>query len=242
MSGPYFEVKESGTQTLPSHTQNSILLMYLLHAGNIAVQLILGDAIARRALLAFMVSEHAEENVLFFEANLALASSRAFEADFKDIVDRFVRADTAMELNISQELKRRILQAQEECAEAADCSQLLHLAQKEVVQLMAGAFARFQQSKYFQEWREAEDAEFEAESLAADGKTEVLVVGDSLAVAKIISRALVTQGYAVDCAVDKDQALAKMSAKQVDSSLAYYTFTSLDNCFSMARCSSTWSS
>ena len=41
-------------------------------SGSVAVQLVLSDDIARRALLEFMVSEHAEENVLFFEEWLRL--------------------------------------------------------------------------------------------------------------------------------------------------------------------------
>jgi hypothetical protein len=43
--------------------------------GVIAVQLVLSDHIARRALMSFLSYEHAEENVLFFEGMVALEST-----------------------------------------------------------------------------------------------------------------------------------------------------------------------
>jgi hypothetical protein len=83
------------------------------------------------------------------------------------------------------------------------------------------AFGRFQQSTFFDKWSEFERTEAEAAALK-DGTSsadlslpDVLIVDASVAVVKIISRALLSQGYAAVQAASMEEADNKMKVRAV---------------------------
>ena len=185
---------------------------------NLAVQLILSDSLSRQALLAFMVSERSEENVLFFEEVDRLNDSKEFEKDVDAIVAEFIQTGSPMEINVSQAIRRRIIAAQTEKWPQEEVLPLFHQAQEEVLRIIMGVFTRFQRSKYYEDWCRiefvCEKGDTEASQPSDSDYLLILLVEDSLPVIKIMSRALFNKGYSVEVAKDGRDALQKIMTKR----------------------------
>lgn len=185
---------------------------------NLAVQLILSDSLSRQALLAFMVSERSEENVLFFEEVERLNDSEDFEKDADAVIAEFVQIGSPMEINVSQAMRRRIIAARSEGKPEEELLHLLQLAQEEVLKIIMGVFARFQRSKYYEDWSKiefiCEQGGTEASQPSDSDYLLILLVEDSMPVIKIMSRALFNKGYSVEVAKDGKDALQKIMTKR----------------------------
>lgn len=152
-----------GISLVQTDTLNDLLrLNFMKIPKNSTLNMILLDDFARRTLLDFLIYEHAEENLLFYEDYETLkfvervdgADTLFFDA-YKALLRKYIDTGAPQEINISQRLKDALLNLEIRKDKKMRVSRLqvereLGKAQHEVIEIMSGCLVRFQKSEILQ--------------------------------------------------------------------------------------------
>jgi CheY-like chemotaxis protein len=183
---------------------------------NVAAQLLSSDTYARQAVVAFMIYEKTDHNLIFFEAIEHLETSKSFNSDIAGILIDFIQPGSDMMIDISSELRDNIVMANAERMPEVEQLKLLRTAQWETLQTIMKIIVRFRKSKYYDQWCQLESTASAGDDLPAP-KNEylsILMVEDSMPVIKIMTRSFFDKGYTVEVAMDGKDAMQKILSKR----------------------------
>ena len=159
---------------------------------DIIFRILLSDADARSAILAYLKHEHSEENLHFYEAVSGLTqlakqadsedSELGFLRAFNQIVESYIRSGAPKEINLPQRLSRGIVKMYEGDfgkagrAMGADVNtkrwiivKELSKAQKEVIGIVAGILPRFEKHDIYRDFLSLSQKSVERNSLPKMG-------------------------------------------------------------------------
>jgi hypothetical protein len=160
--------------------------LHLVADGSVSIKTltfrhVMKDPLGREYFMKFLRTEHAEENLVFFdEVENFKATKLKAAVNIKEAVEEMVATylmpGVEAEVNISDQMKRNLLKAATNDVEQHLDEFLKHLdkAQNEIMMILAmGAFPRFLKSKFFIQYKikakEMRDQEEEDEVRTAEG-------------------------------------------------------------------------
>jgi Regulator of G protein signaling domain len=175
-------------------------------------EFILGDDIARGFFFQYLLSEHAEENIKFYDDAQKYIDndSKLYLDGARVLVIEFMCEGCDYEINVSDSYKRNFVAMVESAASKEELVVMLKLMQKEMITILAGAIPRYKSSDTYTDWVEHESAtalqrgadkkrhnqqmeiivegEDEEEPEDEDMPDEVLIIKNCIPIIGIISR------------------------------------------------------
>jgi CheY-like chemotaxis protein len=190
-------------------------------SNHVAVRMLLGDAIAKASLIAFLKQERSDEAIHFFDAIETLnkmhksGNTIEFYSTYKQICKEYIHSNSDYEINIGEDLKDRLqrcLVVEEIPENMTHILDICRVAQTEVVQIIAGAMPRFQASALFKSWSRNESLKKETHDIKnnPERSLDILVIDDSPLVQKILTRVLKINNLQVTVASNGNIALEKI--------------------------------